>query len=273
MPFEVLALPYSWVHKQGPSSRFNSLRNLVNASYDKPRYKFGIIKSPRVKSNETILSDFSIDMNDEICFYLLLGTQQVFDSFYEKDGYVRDLSQDTLTTRQVFTNDIPERYYSTFDLDEIAKSDVVFVDDDFEFTDDLLNRCIASVGLRSFHGDSKPRVKEFELTAFTSFMRNTGPKVLDFVISKCLLDSGNFAKLSRTGGLSDFDSIVIHADVIREHGLVDYYIKKCSFEKSSRPDVVVRVNQNMEVDADVFEEGVLASQDFHIAFLHRQIDV
>lgn len=175
---------------------------------------------------------------------------------------------------QAFSNDIPERYYSVFDLGQISKANVVFADEWFEFTDDILNRCIASVGLRSFHGKYNNRgIKEIELTAFTSFMRNTAPVFLDFVIDKCLLTSYGFEKLSRVGILQDYNKIMIHADVIKEHGLVEYYVRKCMFIQSSKPDIHVTVAEDMKAAEGIFEDGVLAARDFHISFLEREIDV
>ena len=174
MSFEVLALSYSWVHKDSVSSRFENLKHLINASYNKPRYRFGIIQSPRIKNNDTVLSDLAIDAYDEICIYLLLGKQEKFDDL-ANEGYKRDLTKVATTFNQVFANDIPERYYSIFNLEDINTAKITFADSDFEFSDEILNRCIASVGLRSFHGKAKPATKDFELTAFTSFMRNTAP--------------------------------------------------------------------------------------------------
>ncbi|RCK55678.1 Sporulation protein RMD6 [Candida viswanathii] len=272
-PFEVIALPYSWIHAHGPSSRFENLLNLINTSYNKPRYKFGIIKTPRIKNNESILLDLAIGVSDEICIYLLLGEPEIFDELFDVDGYRRDLTTESTTVHQAFANDIPEKYYPVFDLDKIDTTSVKFASDDFEFTDDVLNRCVASVGLRSFHGPNKPRVKEFELTAFTSFMRNTAPVFLDFVIAQCLLDPARFVRLSQMGELQDYDKITIHADVIKEHGLVEYYVKKCAFVQADRPDVHVTVAEDMKAAEGIFEKGVLAARDFRISFLEREIDV
>ncbi|KAG8204478.1 Biofilm-induced protein [Candida albicans P76067] len=272
MSFEVLALPYSWVHKDSVSSRFENLKHLINASYNKPRYRFGIIQSPRIKNNDTVLSDLAIDANDEICIYLLLGKKEKFDDL-ANEGYKRDLTKVATTFNQVFANDIPERYYSIFNLEDINTAKITFADSDFEFSDEILNRCIASVGLRSFHGKAKPATKDFELTAFTSFMRNTAPVFLDFIINQCLLDSERFEKISFQGSLNDFQTIIIHADVIKEHGLVEYYTKKCSFTKSSQEDILIKVDNGQKVDNGVLEKGILASKNFHLSFLERIIHI
>lgn len=273
MSFEVIALPYSWIHRKGSSSRFENLLNLINASYNKPRYKFGIIKTPRIKNNQSILLDLAIGVDDEICIYLLLGKDEIFEDLFDKDGYKRDLTKESINVTQAFSNDIPERYYSVFDLGQLSNAGIVFADEEFELTNDVLNRCIASVGLRSFHDKLKSGIKEFELTAFTSFMRNTAPAFLNFVINNCLLNEDRFAKLSQAGLLNDYNKIVIHADVIKEHGLVEYYTKKCSFVQSLRPDVHVTVAEDMKAAEGIFEKGVLAARDFHISFLEREINI
>ena len=64
-------------------------------------------------------------------------------------------------------------------------------------------------------------------------MRNTAP-VLDFIINQCLLDSERFEKISFQGSLNDFQTIIIHADVIKEHGLVEYYTKVLFHQVVSR---------------------------------------
>lgn len=273
MSFEILALPHSWIHKDSVSSRFENLKHLINASYNKPRYRFGIIQSPRIKNNNSVLSDLAIDANDEICIYLLLGKEEKFDDLFFNEGYKRDLTKVATTFSQVFANDIPERYYSIFNLEDIKTAKISFVDSDFEFTEEALNRCIASVGLRSFHGTVKPDTKEFELTAFTSFMRNTAPVFLDFIINQCLLDSGRFEQISLQGTLNDFRTIIIHADVIKEHGLVEYYTKKCSFTKSCQEDVLIKIDNQQNVEDGILEKGILASKDFHLSFLERVIHI
>ena len=82
-----------------------------------------------------------------------------------------------------------------------------------------------------------------------------------------------FEKISFQGSLNDFQTIIIHADVIKEHGLVEYYTKKCSFTKSSQEDILIKVDNGQKVDNGVLEKGILASKNFHLSFLERIIHI
>ncbi|EGW35037.1 uncharacterized protein SPAPADRAFT_132518 [Spathaspora passalidarum NRRL Y-27907] len=273
MVFEVLILPYSWIHSGG-SAKFEGLRNLINRSYDKPRFKYGIIKSSRIKKVDSILSDLSIDLKDEICLYILLGSKQTFDQLKQDDGYIRDFSHEATTFEDCFHCDIPERYYPLFNLDKLnSEVKVSVVSDDFELDNNVLSRVIASVGVRSFHGNSRPNAKEFELTCFTSYMRKAGQLFLEFVINHCLLNESRFQLLSRKGILSDFSCIVLHGEVIQEHDLVRYYVNNCSFTESDKQPVLIKVGRDMQTENSILEKDILASRSFHIAFIFREVQV
>lgn len=274
MTFEVLVIPYSWIHSSRPNSKFIGLRQLINRSYDKPRYKFGIIQTPRIKTVDSLLNDLSIGIDDEICIYLLLGSQTIFDKLETYHGYIRDFSKEATNVEESFQCDIPADFYHFFNLDRLdSEVSVQVVDDDFELDHNVLRRVIASVGMRSFHGESDPKSKDFELTSFTSFMRNTAPRFLEYVINECLLDPERFGLLSRKGNLHDFESITLHADVIEEHNLVPYYVQNCGFEKSNKQSIKLTIDENKRAASGVLEDGILASRDFHIGFIHRTINI
>ncbi|RLV94343.1 hypothetical protein JA1_001857 [Spathaspora sp. JA1] len=253
---------------------FEGLRSLINRSYDKPRYKYGIITCPRIRRVDSFLDDLAIDAKDEICLYLLLGSKRTFDELKKEDGYIRDFSHEASKYEDCFHCDIPEQYLSLFDLEKLdSKVNVSVVNDDFELDNDIISRVIASAGVKSFHGKSKRNVKEFDLTCFTSYMRKAGQVFLEFVIQHCLLDKSRFELLSRKGKLSDFSSIVLHGEVIKEHDLIRYYVNNCSFTESDKQPVLVEIGPDMKAQQDILEKDIMATRSFHIAFVFRDVQV
>ncbi|CAI5757742.1 unnamed protein product [Candida verbasci] len=267
MSFEIIILPYSWFHNEITPTKFDNFKSLINKSYDKPRHKYGIIKSSRLNKNHSLLDDLAIKISDQINIYLLLVKKEAFESLNVNRQFTGDIDQ-------CYNCDIPP----VLPYSDIAKSSMHVVNSRFEFNEDILQRCVASVGLKSnhYHSDSQT-IANFELTCFTSFMRNIAPVYLEHVLS-LIKHEFFFNLLNNTGGFNveetgNYKKIIIYADVIVEHDLVDYYINKCNFEKTGNKDLLIEVNKETG-DAGGFgllEDGILASRDFHLGFLKREL--
>lgn len=256
---ELIILPKCWFFEGSPT-KFAPLQKLINKSYDKPRYKYDIIKSSRIKTPTSLLSDLCVTNDDEISIFMLLGPEDKFEK--SSSSFVRDFAA-SLNLQDSFNCDIPQHLLDDFDFDESSELTVSIAEPDFQLDNKVLARILGTIGIRSYHSKEKsePTIKELELTAFTSFMRNLGPKLLDLVVNKYLLDS-----------YSQYDKILLHADVIREHNLVEYYSQKCGFKQEDRDDVLIETQDNFAGNG-FLEKGVVSSQDFHIAFICKEICV
>lgn len=251
---ELVILPKDWFF-QGDNSRFAPLQKLINKSYDKARYKFDIIRSSRIKTPTSLLTDLCVTKDDEINLFMFLGPVEKF-----KEEFIRDFSA-SKNLQEAFSCDIPESLLKEFEFDETDLK-ISIADPEFVIDDSILSRILGTVGLRSYHEEKiSDSIKELELTAFTSFMRITGPKLLDIVISRFLVER-----------YSLYHKILLHADVIREHRLVEYYSQKCGFKQESKEDVLIEAAETFAGNG-YLEKGIVASQDFHIAFISREIDV
>ena len=254
---ELIILPRCWFFEGSPT-KFAPLQKLINKSYDKNRYKYDIIKSLRIKTPTSLLSDLCFTNDDEISIFMLLGPQDKFEKC--SSSFVRDFAESS-NLQDSFNCDIPQHLLDEFDFDESSELTVSIANPEFQLDNKDLARILGTVGIRSYHSKEKtePTIKELELTAFTSFMRNLGPKLLDLVVNKYLLDL-----------YSQYDTILLHADVIREHNLVEYYSQKCGFNQEDREDVLIKSLGNFTGN-EFLEKGIVSSKDFHIAFICKEI--
>ncbi|KAI5953541.1 hypothetical protein KGF54_002913 [Candida jiufengensis] len=260
MSFEVLILPTSWF--RNPKTDLSNLRYLINKGYNKPRKTFGIIETLRIISTDSFFDDLAVLPNDQLNFFLLLGTEEKFQNL-ENNGIYRDFKDEDV--QNAFGCDIPKEYRSLFPLSDLPNAKIKIVDSDFKLDDSYLKRVIASTGLRSYDKVSKPGEKDVILTTYCSFLSHAASDFLDFLISNCILNPKIFKALY-SEPLSDFKTIVIHADCIIEHNLIDYYTGKCKFFKSNKPDISI-------ASAAGGYKQVIASRNFNIGFLYRRIDV
>ncbi|KAK6198852.1 uncharacterized protein RJT21DRAFT_51655 [Scheffersomyces amazonensis] len=274
MTFELLILKKEWFyHHRDDQYRFEGIKKLVNKSYDKSRFKFGIIQTQRIKSSQTIPEDLALQDVDDFNLFILLGSNEVFKKLSYEDGYIRDFSQDATNLEQSYDCDIPEKYYTLFDLSKIDDLKITIVDNDFNLDLNIISRSLGSAGFRTYkHTTLKDEDIELELTAFTSFMRKAGPKILNLVLDKCILNSKYFSLLFPTlPPLNHYKKLILHADVIKEHKLVEYYVSACSFVPSPKDDILLEIADDNMVMAGPLECGIYATQNFHISFIHREI--
>lgn len=243
---ELLILPRSWILAN--HAHHKALALIINKLYSKPMHRFGIITSPRVKNEATFIDDFSFGLKKEATLYLLLGPDRAFQQMRD-DGITRDFDSGIDSLDQAFDCDIPEKYHPMFPLTQITE---VHCADDFELTPEVMNRVVGTAGYKSLDDG------RYELTAYTSFMRGLGPRLIDITAQHFLRSLNK-------------PSFVVVAEVIVQHNLVKYYTDKCGFVKSSRPDVWVKTSSGGDVIDSPLENGILATRDFSLASLERTI--
>ncbi|KAK6456196.1 uncharacterized protein RJT20DRAFT_128021 [Scheffersomyces xylosifermentans] len=279
MSYELIILPKEWFFsKENVAERFEGLTNLINKSYDKSRFKFGIIESRRIRAPTALLDDLLLTDAHDINFYILLGPKSTFDILKKKGESIRDFSSEPTNLSECYDCDIPDSQVPLFPLENISDNVTVSIaSKDFVLETHFLDRVLATIGIRSYHhftekNPEKAEVKDLELTAFTSYMRKTGPKFLDLVIKRCLLEEKYFSLFSDRP-LSHYSSIILHADCIKEHRLVEYYTKNCSFEPEDQEDIRIKVGQGGSGSLGTFDLGISATRDFHVSFIKREIAV
>ncbi|ABN67428.2 predicted protein [Scheffersomyces stipitis CBS 6054] len=271
--YELLVLNNHWFfNPDEDKSRFKGLFQLLNKSYDKARFKFGIIKSTRIKKPESALADLSITPDRDVFLTILLGPEDSFSKLKQRDDYERNFSVPSMSLSDSFDCDIPNEYLSHFPIDDIEKDLKVTVASPDTNIESILGRALGTVGVRSIPDTSDKSIKHLELTAFTSLRRNLGPNLLDVLINSCLLNDDMFSRLLNDR-LDQFSTIRLHLDCIREHGLVEYYSSTCKFIRADQEDVRIQINENNRTIGGPLEEGIIATQDFHIAFMHRDVAV
>lgn len=270
MSFKLLVLRNDWFFK--PYSEFpdfEKLTKLINKSYSKARYKFDIIRTQRIKDPNTFLEDFSIDNNKRFCFFILLGPESLFDKIRLEDNYDRDFNIPNRNLEESYACDIPEKYYDLFRFDNTSELEIEEVGTDYVLDDRTLKRVLGTAGLKSCNKEEPNacETSELLLTCFTSFMRNTAPQILDAMINKYLLES---SYMSSHGLLNTTTKkVILYAEVIREHKLVEYYSSKCGFEFSS--EILIEVDDKGRLKNNPFEDNILATKNFHVSFIHREI--
>ncbi|CAK7901277.1 sporulation protein Rmd6p [[Candida] anglica] len=267
MSYELIGLPRSWFLGASPQN-LEALSRIINKSYDKCRLRFGVILTPRIKDSAKFLENFQIDDKKSFVMFLFLGPQSVFEDINLK---LRDFSSTDIN--ESFDMDIPKEFVEKFQYSDKDIS-VRIVGDDFVIDEQVSNRVLATIGFKGYHSDGpvKESVREIELTSFTSFLRGTGPKLFNIVIDKIMKNKSTGVDEQLKLDRNKHSEICIHSTVIREHDLVSYYINKCGFHQG-RDDIEIEIDEEGLLKGEELEDDTRASQDFHIAFLYRTIEL
>lgn len=268
MSYELIILPHDWV--TGPNEdgkRHEALTKIINKSYSKAANKFGIIKSTRIKNKSTFLNDFNITNDKSITLFVLLGPSEIFEKLKLDHGYTRNFDSPIDTIENSFNCDIPSKYLSYFEINDETEIDIKLAGPEFVLTKESMNRVMSTVGLKSYKDgtDLSPSTKNYELTAYTSFMRKFGPKALEIVTQKFLLNTSS--SIVDHEGIEKF---VIYAEVIKEHNLVEYYTENCGFTQQDKPDFLIECC-NGEIAINPLEIGIIATQNFTLSYLYKEI--
>lgn len=252
MGYDLVVLPKDWFFEDLHPGKFDFLTNIINTAYDKPKEKYGIIKTHRIKKAQNLPQELQYSKEKDVFLALLLGLKDGFSGF----DTPRDFSKTPFLSKD---------YTSHFGEISTDNVNVIHVDSTFPVTKDIEDRVLATVGFKTYNGSSKTAsTVEFEMTAFTSFLLGIAPKLLEFVIENTFKDPKT--------SLFDADEVStvhLHAVVIRDHELVPYYAKYCGFHRFDQPDVVIT---SSSTDSPL-EDGIQASRDFYLAFLRRTIQL
>ncbi|CAK9438379.1 uncharacterized protein LODBEIA_P26030 [Lodderomyces beijingensis] len=274
MSFEVVLLPRTWFRSSSPTlpQSLENLTKLINKSYDKPRLKYDVIQSPRITSPQNFFKDLAVAPNDDICFFLLLGDRNTFASLVVQAGFKRDFDDTNVATS--YSCDIPQQYRHYFDWETLQDAKVTVAQTNWQFSGEMLSRCLGSLAFRSYHGPPVAHVAkracQLELTAFTSYIKGGAPMFMNFVIDKILTDPVYFPLVSSAQReLAKCDKIVLHGDCIIEHDLLPYYTEVLEFVESDSDQLLVEIDENLYAAAiDVY-----AKRPFHLAFVYRVIEL
>lgn len=260
--FEVLTLTKEWLINVANAQSRENITKLINKAYSQVHFKFEYISSPRIKNGDLLINDLEIESSKEFILYVLLGPEDLFTK-WKLSGFERDFAK-TTKLDEIYACNIPEKYLEYLKIDQDDLNYTV-AGQHFQFDQEILNRVITTCGFKSskYIGNDK----ELTLTAFTSFMRGSASTFLDIVIKQCLFDYKKFKYFS-PDDLSKINKLIIQADVIKEHQLVDYYVNKCGFKKSPKKDIYVGSPEDCP-----FQDEVETMKPFHISFIYREVEV
>lgn len=166
------------------------LVNKLNESYGKTFKKYNIIVGSRIANVNAFERDSGLGVHPELSY---------FYAFITKDPLTYSpLKQSTYTKREIFEN------YEVFYVTERENSIL-----------HLSENCLKATTAFKPHKASAPNLKIVEPTCFVSFMPKLGVFFLPFT-----------ERLYKT----KFDVEKYIVEVVKEHDLVDYYLKKHSYK-------------------------------------------
>lgn len=166
------------------------LVNKLNEGYEKPFKKYNIIVGNRIANINTFQRDSGLSAYPELGY---------FYAFISKDPSVYlPLKQSESTTREIFED------YEVFYVTEKENSIL-----------NLNEKCIKATTAFKPHKGSAPNLKIIEPTCFVSFMPRLGVFFLPFT-------ERHFKTKV------DVEKYIV--EVVKEHELVDYYLKKHNYK-------------------------------------------
>ncbi|ODV85555.1 hypothetical protein CANARDRAFT_28331 [[Candida] arabinofermentans NRRL YB-2248] len=219
------------------------LISILNRGYNKPRYKYGLILSPRMK--HSLLQDLIITDPDNSYITLCLAPKTDDNSPLISSN----IDASTLTSKLI------EQYpIGTLSFENINLINGLQVHDKLEelkSDNNLEFRVLGTIGLKKYNN----KLDEFEVTAFTSFY----PKVAKLLMS--VTDS--FAK-------NNLKANYLWVDVIVQHDLVEYY-QQYGYVFIKEIECKIDKNTNHVIGSNELETGVMATNDFKLALLNKRL--
>lgn len=226
--------------------------------------KYGIIKSTRIKDKHLFLRSLQITPGKEVTIMILLGSKDDFNALRAESAYYRKFNAEIWPLDNAFDLDVPPSMAAKFGPIDSNNIRVVEQPGNENLDPEILDRVVASVGLKPYVSDSQTpdSAKHYEVTAFTSFMPRAGALLLDYLVDHVL----------RERNIEGFDlqkcsKVVLHAVVIKDHDLVPYYTRVCHFVLSGQADLLIEAS----VKGSVLGGGIVAGSDFTLSFLHRDV--
>lgn len=265
MSFELIGIPVTWF-KNGNCENVAKLTKIINKSYDKVRFRYGRVGSQRISSHDTFLADLDISTTKPFVIFLFLGPPDVFVEA-RSEGFKRNFSE-SFSVDDAYDCDIVDPYATQLN-DSERNIDTKFVGDDFVITTDITNRILGTIGFKKYGVNSKSQ--DFELTTFTSFLRTSGPKLFHYVARNFFAEGHpKFDELLEIRR-SPRAEVRLHATIIKDHDLVPFYTNKCGFTPSSKPDVLIKADEDSSLEEIEARGGLLVAKAFRFAFLHKDV--
>ncbi|GEQ71450.1 hypothetical protein JCM33374_g5134 [Metschnikowia sp. JCM 33374] len=279
MPYQLLILPKSWFVSDVHPDKFRVLSHIVNKGYSKPMAQYGIITSPRIKDPAHFLESLSLGpetseegaKEKDYSIMLLLGSKADYNHLEATSGYRRIFNKEVWPLSGCRDSDIPSELSGEFgSLCEKTVEHVVLGPTD-PVDSDIADRVLATIGFKSYGDDGtfqdkdvSPTTCHYEITAFTSFRRGIGTRLIEYCVDEFFRSP--HATLLKP---QHVETAVLHAIVITQHDLVPFYQNKCGFAPSTHPDVWI----NVRGTDSPLEDGITATRDFSVSFMRRDIYV
>lgn len=264
--YELLVLPKEWLFSSDDPYKYDVLSAVINKAYSKPMAKYGIIQTTRVKDSAKFLEQLQLTPEKECFIALLLASSDTFSKIEKETGFVRKFDLDVYPLKNCYSSDIPKEYKGYFEPLSTSNVKVTIADSTTKVDSSIADRFLALCGYKTFYGPEKKEqsVREYELTSFTSFLSGMALLLLDYTLEH-LLCNAEYGLMKVDGDRTE--SCIVHAVVIKEHDLVPYYTKCCRFDLWGHPDSLISASETNSQ----LEFGVLASRDFHLSFLRREV--
>lgn len=153
-PYSIIILPINII-RNSTNVLKESIFELINRGYDKPRFRYNIILTPRIKSVDVLFSDLGFQEDEDKCIIYLLVTDRErsklvpnFDECFEK------------------TSDCCNSHAVTFYKPRGEKLHHPLT----------IGHVLATIGYKPVEEDT------FEITAFTSFAKGCGKLLANYSI-------------------------------------------------------------------------------------------
>ncbi|OUM51630.1 hypothetical protein BVG19_g741 [[Candida] boidinii] len=242
----------------------NRLAKLLNIGYNKPRFRYGVIETPRIKKG--IISDLQIDSenldkNYAFITYLPYTLNNDDSTIIETEEQINDFCSESKDCKRFTNNLIDIQPVGSLELSEF-ETDYITGDEAIHEVENLIVRdlkkfeenFLGTVSIKNINTADEPL--KYEVTAFVSFYPKIGGKLMS-LMEKFTSDVLNIRKM--------------HLDVILEHDLQDYYE---SLGYKLVETVILKVDpvsHQLISDDTPLEGGVMASQDFSIGIMIKDI--
>jgi len=216
------------------------LTRVINRGYDKPRYKYNIILTPRIQDG--LIQDFVIDDNDNAIFALCVIPAS------SRNIQVEEKDDKNAVTKKLIRN-YPIGNLNLEGLQVETNVTQLLTDSSLKT---LEGRILGTVCLKNYSSDKHG----LEITGFTSFYPKLSPQLLKFV---------------KIYSYEQLKAQKLWVEVIQEHDLVPYYEKQ-GFTLLDTILCVVDTKTQQSSDQPL-EDGIKASRDFHVALMSMSTTV
>ncbi|CCD24390.1 Rmd6p NDAI_0D00760 [Naumovozyma dairenensis CBS 421] len=203
--------------KTCPVSTIQQLVDIINKGYEKPMIKYNLVQTQRIRGPAVFFQELALADDRSLLYLTVKDTEEVSGALQEDT---------TIGDYEFFTIKSNESY---------------------NFTPDNVQ---ATIAYRPNPQDDAPNT--FEVTAFTSFIRNGGLDIFNATLP-------HFKKIDQK-----CDRLLVK--VIADHELVPYYENKLDFIETHR--VLVPKSQ---LEKSGFHDTFRVSRDFHVASMIRDI--